>query len=276
MDGDGFLTIEESAARLGVHYMTVYRYVRLGRLPAERRGGRWRIDSRPVERMAAGGQRRPRRAPDPPDRVGRLLSRLVEGDAPGSWSIVEAALAAGAPARVYTDLLGPALRELGEGWAAGRFSVADEHRATAVALGIVGQMGPLFRRRGRHRPGQTLLAGVEGDAHTIPLTMVADTLIAGGFEVIHLGANLPTAELVAAAAGKPQLRAVGLSASTDTSAERAGEAIAALRGRLGAVPVVLGGPAVSDERYARKLGADAWAGDAAGAVEVISGLGTRR
>ena len=104
-------------------------------------------------------------------------------------------------------MLAPALSELGDGWASGRLSVADEHRATAVALGIVGQMGPLFRRRGRRRPGQTLLAGVEGDAHTIPSTMVADTLTAGGFEVIHLGANLPTAELLAAAASQPHLRA---------------------------------------------------------------------
>src|SRR6516225_8687883 len=40
---DAGLSIEEAAARLGVHYMTIYRYVRIGRLPAERRGGRWRI-----------------------------------------------------------------------------------------------------------------------------------------------------------------------------------------------------------------------------------------
>ena len=32
------ITLHEAAARLGVHYMTAYRYVRTGRLPAERDG----------------------------------------------------------------------------------------------------------------------------------------------------------------------------------------------------------------------------------------------
>lgn len=277
MEEPGYLTIEETASRLGLHYMTVYRYVRIGRLPAEYRQGRWQISSEVVTQVAAGAHPKPEPTSGAGrDPVGRLLDRLVAGDGPGSWSIVEAALTAGSPSRIYTELLAPALRTLGEEWAAGRYSVADEHRATTVALGIVGRLGPLFRRRGRRRPGQVLLAGVEGDSHAIPLTMVADSLTAGGFEVIHLGADVPTTELVAVAAANPGLRSVGLSAGTDASAERAAAAIAGLRERVGGLRVVVGGPAVTGEQAARALGADGWAADAVAAVEVIASMGGQR
>jgi excisionase family DNA binding protein len=41
-DGSKFLTLHEAADRLGVHYMTVYRRVQLGMLPARKVGGTWR------------------------------------------------------------------------------------------------------------------------------------------------------------------------------------------------------------------------------------------
>ena len=37
------LTLLQVADKLGVHYMTVYRYVRTGRLPATRVGGIWQV-----------------------------------------------------------------------------------------------------------------------------------------------------------------------------------------------------------------------------------------
>ena len=40
----GLLGLQEAADRLGVHYMTAYRYVRTGRLPATRIGSQWWVD----------------------------------------------------------------------------------------------------------------------------------------------------------------------------------------------------------------------------------------
>lgn len=274
----GGLSIEDVAQRLGVHYMTVYRYIRVGRLPAEQRGGRWVIRpedlgglGRPARRHRTGtGRSDPAASAGGPS--GRMLDRLLAGDGPGAWAIVEDALLTRPPVAVYTEVIGPALRTLGDGWANGRLSVAQEHRATAVALGIVGRLGPLFRRRGRRRPRPVILAGVERDSHAIPLMMVADMLNAGGFEVIHLGADVPVSTLVPFAAATRDLGAVGLSASTDESARHATLAITAVKEQVGPVPVVLGGPAVPSEAAARALGADGWAADAAGALGVVLGL----
>ena len=45
------ISLQEAASRLGVHYMTAYRYVRTGRLPARRDGAQWFIDPRDLDRM---------------------------------------------------------------------------------------------------------------------------------------------------------------------------------------------------------------------------------
>lgn len=272
--GVDLLSIDEVAQRLGVHYMTVYRYVRIGRLPAERRHGRWQIDPAHVDSLTSGSARSVGRAGLTPA-VDRLVDRLVSGDGPGAWSIVETALLSGTPTDVHVELLGPALRSVGEGWQEGRLSIADEHRATVLALGIVGRLGPLFARRGRPRPGSVLLAGAEGDHHAIPLLMLGDVLRGAGFGVVQLGADVPVPTLVAMAA-PADLAAVGLSASTDEGAANLERAIAELRRHAPGVPLLAGGPAIASEKSALRLGADGWAPEAASAVEAVTALARPR
>lgn len=272
------VSIEEAADRLGVHYMTIYRYVRTGRLPAERQQGRWRIRASDLKRVSAppssaigrGGPREPRsRGRDTwTQATRRLQDRLVAGDVPGAWNIVESALMAGTPSAVHLRLLAPCLEQIGNEWERGRITVADEHRATAVALGILGRLGPLFGRRGRRRPGAVLLAGAEGDPHSIPLAMVADHVRAEGFDVIHLGADVPLHTLVSVAATAEPM-AVGISASTAAGVKNAAKAVRLLHRRVPGVPVLVGGPAIPTENSARETGADGWAADAAGAAEMF-------
>lgn len=276
------LTIEDVASRLGLHYMTVYRYVRTGRLPAEWRDGRWHIrpeDLDLVTRPRAVADRRSTAGADRGTRslsgaADRMLQRLLCGDSSGAWLIVENALLAGTPQEVYLQVLAPCLRAVGEQWERGEISVADEHRATAVALGLIGRLGPLFARRGRRRPGSVLLAGAEGDVHTIPITMVGDLLRAEGVPVIQLGADVPVETLVAAARST-EPAVVGLSASTALAVANAERAIGALHRHVPGVPVLLGGPAVASEEAARASGADAWAPDASSVVDLVLNLERR-
>lgn len=266
------LTIEEAAAHLGVHYMTVYRYIRTGRLAGTYGDGRWHIDPKELDRLAARRnqnttQGRGARRPPP----ARMEERLLAGDATGAWSIAEAALLSGSPADVHLGLLAPALARVGEGWESGRLSVADEHRATAVAFAVLGRLSPLFARPGRRRPGPVLLAGVQGDSHALPVIMVGDILRGAGFEVIQLGADVPVDSLTEMAASTGPV-AVGLSASTDRSVSRAATEITHLHRRLPGVPVLLGGPAVVDEGTAQAAGADGWAADGAAVAGALAQL----
>ena len=128
MNADRQITLQEVAERLNVHYMTAYRYVRTGRLSARREGGHYQVSAAEVERLRS--QKPPRRGRARSANRGRLEDRLVAGDEGGAWAVIEAALASGMePTAVYLDLLGPALRSIGDRWARGQLSVADEQLA---------------------------------------------------------------------------------------------------------------------------------------------------
>ena len=213
------MTLHEAAERLGVHYMTAYRYVRTGRLPAERDGAHWLIDPIELERLAAQPSPRPRgharaAAPD------RLAARLVAGDETGAWDLVESTLASGAdPDDVLVDVIAAAMRDIGNGWAAGTLDVSDEHRATVVVGRIVGRMGPRFTRRGPKR-GMILLGAPEGDEHAIPCAILADLLRAARFEVHDLGADTPTASFPVAADHAERLVGVMIGVTTTERDDR--------------------------------------------------------
>ena len=269
------VTLEDAAALLGVHYMTAYRYVRLGRLPAEQRGGRWWVDAADVDRLRAGAKAAPgrgraqsgRRWAGPRE---RLLARLLAGDVSGSWAVVERALAGGAVAGdVHLRLLAPAMRTIGDRWADGSIGVDAEHRASAVAMRLVGRLGPLFAHRGPATGGTVILGGAPGDPHQLPLLMVTDILRQAGVRVVDLGADLPEQSFVDAAGAVDDLRAVGVSVSADGAKAKAAGVAEAVRRSRPDCRIYLGGPALPTEPAARELGADGWAADAVDLVRLL-------
>ena len=262
------ITLHEAADRLGVHYMTAYRYVRTGRLPAEREGAQWLVDPLELERLRA-------RPPRPRGRArtvapARLAGRLVAGDEAGAWAIVESALASGADAPdVLVDVVAGAMRQIGDGWAAGTLDVSDEHRAVVVVQRIVARMGSRFTRRGRKR-GTIVLGAPEGEEHAVPCAILSDLLRAGRFEVHDLGADTPTASFPVAADHAERLIGVMIGVTTQEREDAAAAAFAALRRAGVTVPLFVGGAAVTDANHARRLGADHWTGaDGRAAVAVV-------
>ena len=263
------ITLHEAAERLGVHYMTAYRYVRTGRLPAERDGAHWLVDPIELERLAAQPSPRPRghaRAAAP----ARLAARLVAGDEAGAWAIVESTLASGADADdVLVDVVAAAMRDIGDGWAAGSLDVSDEHRASVVVQRIVARMGPRFTRRGPKR-GMIVLGAPEGEEHAVPCAILADLLRAARFEVHDLGADTPTASFPVAADHAERLVGVMIGVTTAGREGAAAAAFAALRRAGVTVPLFVGGAAITDADHARRLGADHWTGrDGRTAVTVV-------
>lgn len=271
------ITLQEAAERLGVHYMTAYRYVRTGKLPAEKAGVSWMVDPTDVDRLQAAPRPRRARGSVRADGPAKLAARMVDGDEAGAWTIVENALTSGLdPQDVHLQLLGPALRSIGSDWEAGRLSVADEHRATVVAGRLIARLGPRFARRGRKR-GVVVVAAPAGETHALPGAMLSDLLRGAGFEVIDLGADAPTASIVEAAEHAPRLVGVfiGVTSTGHDKAVRA--AVSALRTAGVEVPVLVGGAAISSEEHAKALGGDAWTGaDGASALAVLeTALGMR-
>ena len=263
---DAVLTLQEAADELGVHYMTAYRYVRLGHMEASKSGGVWQVPRSALDRFRAeaaevatargvpgkGGPRH-RKAPW----AARLEARLVAGDAPGCWSVIEAAMAAGAELdEVYLDVLTPAMVNIGERWARGELDISVEHRATGIAMRILGRIGPRFTRRGRSR-GLVALGAPSGEFHALPLAMLGDLLRLRGWEVSDFGVDMPSESIAHVLRETPDLLAVGLSAMSSDNLGALADACVAARAADPEVLVVVGGHAVVDDAHALTLGAHA-------------------
>lgn len=195
------LTLQQAADRLKVHYMTAYRWVRRGQLPAFKAGGRLRVRGDDLARFiserevdvispSSDGQHT-----DWPVHIDRLHQMLADGEGVEAGALVRKVVADGAPAGdVYLYLIAPVLHRIGDDWAAERISVAVEHRASEIATALMARLGEHFRRRGPSR-GTAVTLTPPGDQHGLGSMMVADFLRAGGFDVHHLGPNVPIGDL---------------------------------------------------------------------------------
>lgn len=259
--------------------MTVYRYVRQGRLVAQRVKGVWQVSEEAIAQFQQEQSRRKSTAATSESsldarRTGNYVVELerclTAADAAGAWAVLDRAIAAGADVdEVYLQILSPALASIGERWAAGELNIAVEHQATAIATRLVGQLSPRFLRRGRHR-GVVVIGGPAGERHALTLAMLADLLRREGWEVLDLGPDTPEESFIHAVSSMPETVAVGVSVASDESLTSAAHTIRSLRREFGdEIPVVVGGQAVRDEEHARSLGAAYFAEGARGFLDLL-------
>lgn len=250
------LNLKEVARLLDLHYMTVYRHVRHGRLPAERVGSMWFVRRSDAEGFARGD------AGSHPggavDWCERLVAPLMAGDEVGAWTVVRDALSGGHEfASVHLDVVAGALGRIGLAVAEGRASSVDERIAVATATRLVARLGGQFARRGRRR-GTIVLAGPSGEHHGLPLALVANLVRHAGFAVLELGTDTPPVDLIDAVRRTDDLVAVGIGVTTTERLHAAIDLIRAVRTTHPLVPVLLGGQAVRNTEIAELAGATHW------------------
>jgi excisionase family DNA binding protein len=265
---EGELSLQEAADLLDVHYMTAYRYVRTGRLIAERRGKHWYVARSSITSLreaSAPGRKREGSTSSNRDYAAELAVLLIAGDETEAWRLGQNALASAfTPEQLYLDALAPAMRSVGDQWEAGRISIAEEHRASALASRLVGRLGPLFTRRGPTR-GLIVLGTPTGDRHGLATALLADPLRGRGFAVGDLGADTPAASFAEIVTNEQQTAAVGIAVSVAVDDDIVSETIRAVHSAR-EVPVLLGGRAITDAGHATRLGADAYSGTATSAL----------
>ena len=258
------LSLNEAAEKLGVHYMTAYRYVRLGMLPATQEGRSWKVRSDDLDAfMADDGEHQPAKRGQA-NWTERLYNRMLAGDEAGAWGVVEAAMASGMTGpTVYRDVLVPALKEIGDNWEAGRIDVADEHTASRIADRVISRLGPKVQPRGVRR-GTIVLGSTQTELHGLPLSIAADLFRAARFTVIDLGANLPPASFAKAVRDADNVVAIAVGITMLDQEAAIAETVAALR-TVSDAPVIVGGGGSSAE-IAKRVGADAHAPTAEDAI----------
>ncbi len=264
----GDLTLQEAADHLGVHYMTAYRYVKLGLLYAEKRRGSWAISA---DDLADFENKPSNRSPD----TATLDEALIAGDEATAWRLVEAFVTSTQdPVSVHLDVLSPALVSIGRRWAEGDLSIASEHKASAVANRIIARLGSHLTTPGRRR-GAVVVGAAPGDVHSIPTAMFADLVRSFGVSVIDLGGSPDIASFIEAGKRYEDC-AVAISVTGPGHDETARETVAALRAAFGDIPIAIGGGAVRSEEHANSLGADLWHTDSREAARLVADAAANR
>ncbi|MGW1988284.1 cobalamin B12-binding domain-containing protein [Streptomyces collinus] len=201
----------------------------------------------------------------------RLWTAVIGRDEPAAVQDVCAAAASGmSEETLLLDVIAGVQHRVGVEWAADRMSVAEEHAATAISDRVIAALAhrtPTTRQDTPDR-GRVTVACVDGEWHALPARLLAEVLIRRGWRVDFLGAQTPTPHLIAhVQTTNPD--ALLLSASIPTHLPTAHSAITAVQS-IG-TPVMVGGAAFGgDGRYARLLGADAWAPDARHAARLLA------
>lgn len=167
---------------------------------------------------------------------------FVDGAARIDGATIERALddmfARGSFERVVEDRLYPALRALGEAWAAGSVDVAGEHAASAAA---VRRLSMSFEAAGGSGATPPLLVGLPpGARHEIGSLAFATAARRAGLPVVYLGADVPSASWVAAVHAT-DARAVAIGVVTEGDVVAANAVVSALRDRHPRLTVAVGG-----------------------------------
>jgi 5-methyltetrahydrofolate--homocysteine methyltransferase len=192
------------------------------------------------------------------DTVHELVARAIEAHT--------------APDQVLNQGLIAGMNVVGEQFRAREIFLPDVLMSARAMYAGLDLLKPLLARDGVPAAGRIVIGSVQGDLHDIGKNLVGIMLKGAGFEVIDLGHDV-AAERFVDAAVEHQASVIGLSALLTTTMPVMQDVVNLVRARglNGRIRVIVGGAPVSDE-WAREIGADDYAYDAASAVEHVRAL----
>jgi len=181
--------------------------------------------------------------PRPPDRrqAADFVGSAAAMDETRVESILDDILASGSFERAVDDRLMPALRALGEAWAAGEVSVAAEHAASHAVLR---RLSAAFEAAGTGAVGRPVLVGLPpGSRHELAALAFATAVRRRGVGVVYLGPDVPLQSWVDAVR-RTKAQAIVIGAPTTNDLGPAQE-VARVGLALDGVVVAIGGAAAT-------------------------------
>ncbi|MFH1680778.1 MAG: corrinoid protein [Candidatus Eisenbacteria bacterium] len=198
----------------------------------------------------------------------RIAGSLEKGEPDDVLRLVREALAAGSPAAaVLNDGLIAGMNVVGDKFKAHEIFLPEVLLAAKAMAAGMDELKPLLISEKAPARGKVVLGSVQGDLHDIGKNLVGIMLKGAGFEVIDLGHDVAP-ERFAETAEREGAAVIGMSALLTTTMVNMRKTIDLLekRGQRGRFRVIVGGAPVSRE-FADEIGADAYAYDAANAVD---------
>jgi corrinoid protein of di/trimethylamine methyltransferase len=205
----------------------------------------------------------------------QLSQTMIDGDPDAAVELTQQALAAGIePMAIIREGLMPGMQVVGEKFQCGEYFLPDLIIAADGMQKAMTLLEPELkaRRQSVESAGTVVIGTVKGDIHEIGKSLVGTMLGANGFKVFDLGVDVPTATFVGKVK-ETKADILGLSALLTTTMTMQREVIEALAGAglREKVRVIVGGAPVT-RGWAEEIGADGYAEDAMGAVQVAKQL----
>jgi len=205
--------------------------------------------------------------------LGQMQKDLYEGNVEAVRAATEKALAEGLSAQeILNDGLIGGMDEVGRDFRAGDLFIPEVLIAARAMHAGLDVLRPILAESGVETVGKMVVGTVSGDLHDIGKNLVAMMMEGAGFEIIDLGTDVKPEEFVAAVRNEGAAL-LGMSALLTTTMPSMQTTIEALveAGLRDKVKVMVGGAPVTAS-FAEKIGADAYAPDAASAVDTARRL----
>ena len=203
----------------------------------------------------------------------KFYGALSQGKMDEAKRLTQAALEAGEPAeKILKDGLIAAMEGLGVKFKNGEIYIPEVLIAARAMHAGMAILKPILAKAPGVMMGKVVVGTVKGDLHDIGKNLVVMMLEGGGFEVVDLGIDVPAEKFIEAIrTHRPQV--VGMSALLTTTMMEMKNTIQSFEGAglRKVVKVVIGGAPVT-EKFAKEIGADGYAPDAASAVDTVKSL----
>ena len=173
------------------------------------------------------------------------------------------------PTDIIENALAPSIREIGDKFGRMEVYLPELVLAADIMNACTAMLMPLLAKEGKESRAPVIVAAVQGDIHDIGKNIVASMLVASGFNVIDMGVDVKTSDLVEKTIKSKAkiICASALMSSTIGSQKDIIDFLTALGERDKHVVLVGGGP--TSKEWADKIGADGWGPDATSAVRLV-------
>jgi 5-methyltetrahydrofolate--homocysteine methyltransferase len=197
-----------------------------------------------------------------------LEEAIVNGKHKNAVALTSQLIAAGAsPQQILNEGLIAGMSEVGELFKEGEYFVPEMLIAARAMKSALEILRPQLVDTGVKPIGTVVLGTVRGDLHDIGKNLTSMFLEGAGFQVVDLGVDV-SADKFIAAVKEHKAELLGMSALLTTTMTYTAEVIRALKAAnlRDQVKVIVGGAPITEE-WARQIGADAFALDAASGAE---------
>jgi 5-methyltetrahydrofolate--homocysteine methyltransferase len=206
-------------------------------------------------------------------RFTKIRQAVLDGQEPELIEQVKALLTQKvAPKDIIDQGMVAAMDTLNQSFKDGTVFIPEVLVAARAMNSAVRFLEPYLADTDRRDGGKILIGTVRGDMHDIGKNMVATMLRGVGFSVADLGINI-AADVFINKVIDEQPQILALSALLTTTMPEMGKVIGALSqaGIRESVKVIVGGAPVN-QNFAKDIGADGYAKDAAEAIDLVRSL----